>query len=102
MQHEDHVVLGELAYRVYAEAVGGRDVRGQLLPAWEDLGDVVQAGWMRAAGGVAVAVLEAAAEHIDKGPTFPLPPSVVSELVRERAADHVCRRIAWSGGTGGR
>lgn len=31
--------------------------------------------------------LEDMADAIDKGPTFPLPPSVISALVRERAAD---------------
>lgn len=35
------------------------------------------------------AVLEAVADDIDRGPTFPIPPSVVSALVREKAADVV-------------
>lgn len=36
------------------------------------------------AAGVAAA-LRVMADEIDRGPTFPLPPSVISALVRERA-----------------
>lgn len=35
------------------------------------------------------AVLELVADDIDSGPTFPVPPSVISALVREKAADLV-------------
>lgn len=40
------------------------------------------------ARGIA-AVLEAVADDIDSGPTFRVPPSVISALVREKAADLV-------------
>jgi hypothetical protein len=47
-------------------------------------------GAMSDSGGVleeaVAAALQVMAEEIDRGPTFPLPPSVISELVRERAA----------------
>ena len=33
-----------------------------------------------------LATLRVMADEIDRGPTFPLPPSVISELIRERAA----------------
>jgi hypothetical protein len=33
------------------------------------------------------ALLRDMADRIDRGPTFPLPPSAIAELVRERAAD---------------
>lgn len=36
------------------------------------------------AAGIAAA-LRVMADEIDRGPTFPLPPSVISALVRERA-----------------
>lgn len=36
---------------------------------------------------IAAKALEDMADRIDDGPTFPLPPSVISTLVRERAAD---------------
>lgn len=36
---------------------------------------------------VAGAALRDMADRIDRGPTFPLPPSVISALVRERADD---------------
>lgn len=35
------------------------------------------------------AVLELVADDIDSGPTFPIPPSVISALVREKAQDLV-------------
>ncbi len=38
------------------------------------------------AAGLAAA-LDAMADKIDNGPTFPLPPSVISALVREQAED---------------
>ncbi len=34
---------------------------------------------------IAAAALRVMADEIDRGPTFPLPPSVISALVRERA-----------------
>lgn len=98
MQHEDHEVLGKVAYQTYGEAVGGRNVRGHPLPGWEDLGDVVQTGWMRSAGVIAATALQAAADLIDKGPTFPLPPSVISELIRECAGGQVCRKLVLGDG----
>jgi hypothetical protein len=36
---------------------------------------------------IAADALDDMADRIDNGPTFPLPPSVISALVRERAAD---------------
>lgn len=36
------------------------------------------------AAGIAVA-LRMMADEIDRGPTFPLPPAVISQLIRERA-----------------
>lgn len=40
--------------------------------------------WMGRRLGIAAA-LRVMADEIDRGPTFPLPPSVISALVRERA-----------------
>lgn len=37
-------------------------------------------------GACLAAGLRVMASEIDRGPTFPLPPGVISELVRERAA----------------
>lgn len=36
-------------------------------------------------GACVAAALRVMADEIDRGPTFPIPPSVVSALVRERA-----------------
>jgi hypothetical protein len=58
---------------------------------WPHLPSGVQDGYEpddthRWVAGVAAATLRVMAEEIDRGPTFPMPPSVISELVRERAA----------------
>jgi hypothetical protein len=42
---------------------------------------------VNAIGRAIADALDDMAARIDNGPTFPLPPSVISELVRERAAD---------------
>ena len=42
---------------------------------------------VRAIGRAIADALDDMADRIDNGPTFPLPPSVISALVRERAAD---------------
>lgn len=65
MSQEAEVLVD--AYKRAYEAVGGR-----MPQARRD--------------GVA-AVLAEVADQIDRGPTFPIPPSVISELVRERVAD---------------
>jgi hypothetical protein len=39
--------------------------------------------WVAAVAGAALRVM---ADEIDRGPTFRMPPAVISELVRERAA----------------
>jgi hypothetical protein len=53
-------------------------------PSEEPLAEVAMAATDRALGHVA-AWLRELADEIDRGPTFPLPPSVISALVRERA-----------------
>jgi hypothetical protein len=57
--------------------------------AWRELSSGAQDQFENAAafGAVVAAALDAMAEVIDRGPTFSLPPSVISALVRERAAD---------------
>lgn len=45
-----------------------------------DLSDVGQ--WM---ADVVAAALRGIADEIDRGPTFPMPPTVISALIRERA-----------------
>ena len=43
---------GREAYARYAEAVKGETHDGRPLPAWEDLGERIQNGWLAASGGV--------------------------------------------------
>jgi len=44
--------LGLLAYLAYSEAVGGTTHDDRPMPAWEDLGEQVQGGWIAAAAAV--------------------------------------------------
>jgi hypothetical protein len=59
---------------IEAARVACQAVADQADPAEDDV----------AAAGIAAA-LRVMADEIDCGPTFPLPPSVISALVRERA-----------------
>lgn len=45
--------LGQLAYLAYSEAVGGTTHDGRPMPAWEDLGEKIQGGWIAAAASAA-------------------------------------------------
>ena len=45
--------LGQIAYLAYSEAVGGTTHDGRPMPAWDDLGEKVQGGWIAAAASVA-------------------------------------------------
>jgi hypothetical protein len=36
----------------------------------------------------AIQALREAADHVDRGPTFPMPPSIISALLREQADDY--------------
>lgn len=58
-----------------------------LSAAWRELPSEAQEAFGSAAafGPVVAAALRVMADEIDRGPTFPLPPSVISALVRERA-----------------
>lgn len=45
--------VAQAAYAAYGEATGRKNVRGEAMPAWEDLGGVIQSAWrasVRAAG----------------------------------------------------
>lgn len=77
--------LGATGYTVYAAAVGGRSVRGEPLPEFQRTPGKVQDAWDQAARAIARKVLREMADQIDRGPSFPLAPSIISELVRERA-----------------
>lgn len=45
--------LGKLTYLAYSEAVGGTTHDGRPMPAWDDLGEKVQGGWIAAAAAAA-------------------------------------------------
>jgi hypothetical protein len=60
----------------------------ELLAAYEQAYESVGGHPNRGARGLGVAaVLDLVADDIDRGPTFPVSPSVISALVREKAAD---------------
>lgn len=65
-----------------------------LAAAWRELPSEAQEsfGSPQATGRVLAAGLRVMADEVDNGPGFPIPPSVISQLIRERADD------LWDGG----
>lgn len=53
MADHDSAQLARAAYAAYGETTGGRNYQGQPMPAWEDLGEVIQQAWTVAATTVA-------------------------------------------------
>lgn len=49
--------LAKIAYRAYGGAVGGKNHRGEPMPAWDDLGESIQTAWEVAAEAVARAAI---------------------------------------------
>ena len=47
------VQLAQVAYQAYGRATDGKNYRGEPMPAWEDLGPVIQGAWIKAARAVA-------------------------------------------------
>jgi len=45
--------LAQAAYAAYGEVTDGKNYRGEPMPAWEDLGTVIQSAWKQAARTVA-------------------------------------------------
>ncbi|MFF1469127.1 hypothetical protein [Streptomyces mirabilis] len=45
--------LAKLAYTAYSDSVNGRNVRGEPLPEWDELGERIQTAWEVAAEAVA-------------------------------------------------
>jgi hypothetical protein len=84
---------GRLAYDAYCAATGNRSaVTGEPLPDWKALADresgvLVRQAWARAAFAVRARTLSEFAELVDRGPTFPLMPSIIADLAREHAQD---------------
>ncbi len=54
--YDDRRELAEIAFTAYSTAVGGKNVQGSPIPAWADLGEVVQGGWVAAAQAVSDAL----------------------------------------------
>lgn len=48
----------QAAYRAYGEHTGGKNYRGEPMPAWEDLGDTIRGAWVAATTAVADRVTE--------------------------------------------
>lgn len=46
------IVSGEVGYRTYCEAVGGRAYNGDALPQWADVPEHIRAAWSRAADAI--------------------------------------------------
>ncbi|MFI6249060.1 hypothetical protein [Streptomyces sp. NPDC051016] len=57
MARHDPTELARTAFAAYGKATGGKNVRGDAIPAWDDLGPTVQTAWEVAAEAVARRVL---------------------------------------------
>jgi len=49
---DDLTELARRAYHAYGEVTGGKNYRGEPMPAWEDLGETIQAAWRAAVAAV--------------------------------------------------
>ena len=47
---------GQIAYEAYVESCGGKSIRGDDLPSWEDQHPAIQSHWVAAAKAVIEAV----------------------------------------------
>lgn len=50
--YEQQLELGKIAFDAYSEKLNHTNHQGNRIPAWADLGDAVQAGWIAAAAAV--------------------------------------------------
>ncbi|MFI1767533.1 hypothetical protein ACH41H_36550 [Streptomyces sp. NPDC020800] len=57
MSRLDPQDLAKVAYTAYGGATGGKNYRGEPMPAWEDLGRAIQTAWEVAAEAIARKVL---------------------------------------------
>jgi hypothetical protein len=82
---------GRLAYEAYCVAVGGHSaVTGARLPSWAELTErrpAIVAAWVHVAATVRAVTLMEFADQVDRGPTLPLKPSIISQMARECAED---------------
>lgn len=72
-------MIGETAYRAYAESTGGRTWDDKAMPTWDQLPVKIQVAWTAAATAVAkdvYAVIQAADDECP--PTQPAPPGYPS------------------------
>lgn len=54
----DPVELARIAYQAYGSSTDHLNVRGELMPTWDDLGGRIQDAWTAAASAVANACRE--------------------------------------------
>lgn len=60
----DTEALARTAYTAYRKATDGRNHLGQLMPAWEDLGETISAAWQDAAQAITVTAAAPAPEDL--------------------------------------
>ncbi|MET9086176.1 hypothetical protein ABZX77_30595 [Streptomyces sp. NPDC004237] len=61
MARHDPTELAKVAFAAYCGATGGKNHRGEEIPAWENLGPAVRTAWEVSAEAVARKVLRLAA-----------------------------------------
>lgn len=49
---DDQIALAKLAYAAYGQTTGNKNFQGNPMPAWEALGDTIQAAWVAATQAV--------------------------------------------------
>ncbi|WAZ20153.1 hypothetical protein STRCI_001252 [Streptomyces cinnabarinus] len=57
MARHDPTELAKTAYTAYGRSTGGKNYRGQPMPAWDDLGPSIHSAWEVAAEAIARKVL---------------------------------------------
>lgn len=57
MARHDPTELAKAAYAAYGGSTGGKNYRGEPMPAWDDLGPAIQTAWEVAAEAIARRVL---------------------------------------------
>lgn len=82
--------LGRVAYQAYGDSTGGLTHQGEPMPAWEGLGDTIQAAWIAAAGEI---------KHVVTGPGGE-PVVIRYRNHRDEVADRrILPRRIWFGST---
>lgn len=51
-QEDDQITMAKLAYGAYGQTTDFKNYQGLPMPAWDALGDTIQAAWISAANAI--------------------------------------------------